>query len=231
MSFDPVYILAADDGEGLMKLVFFVIFGIIWGISAIVSWVNKKAQQQRARGEIAGAIQRTIDQQQQMNVRAPRRPIAGATAQPRPSSRSAPPPPQRATSIAPGLADRYPDVMLPPAPQPPRAAPSRSRQTPQVPSSRVPVPPQLQPQRRAAAKQSKRRFSAPAPVQPVQVVEERSTVVRTEPRTRESELKRPAPPTVTALSVATWLKPQTMRSQFILTEILQPPLALRDGQR
>jgi hypothetical protein len=28
-----------------------------------------------------------------------------------------------------------------------------------------------------------------------------------------------------------WLNPATMRGQFILTEVLQPPLALRDERR
>jgi hypothetical protein len=31
-----------------------------------------------------------------------------------------------------------------------------------------------------------------------------------------------------AESVHRWFRPQTLRSQFILTEILQPPLALRE---
>jgi hypothetical protein len=31
-----------------------------------------------------------------------------------------------------------------------------------------------------------------------------------------------------ASAVAKWLRPDTLRQQFILTEILQPPLALRD---
>lgn len=34
-------------------------------------------------------------------------------------------------------------------------------------------------------------------------------------------------PVATARSLAQWMRPETLRSQFILTEILKPPLALR----
>ena len=34
-------------------------------------------------------------------------------------------------------------------------------------------------------------------------------------------------PAATAPAVAQWMRPETLRSQFILTEILKPPLALR----
>ena len=45
----------------------------------------------------------------------------------------------------------------------------------------------------------------------------------------ESPLQRAAAvPAVTALTIARWAKPATLRQQFILTEIFQPPLALRD---
>ncbi|HTL28925.1 MAG TPA: hypothetical protein VL282_06890, partial [Tepidisphaeraceae bacterium] len=40
---------------------------------------------------------------------------------------------------------------------------------------------------------------------------------------------RPAARGANALALHQWLTPQTMRRQFILTEILQPPLALRDS--
>ena len=36
--------------------------------------------------------------------------------------------------------------------------------------------------------------------------------------------------TLTAGAIAKWLSPATLRQQFILTEILQPPLALRAGR-
>jgi len=44
------------------------------------------------------------------------------------------------------------------------------------------------------------------------------------PTSRE---KAPAA-TANAAALSRWLTPETLRSQFILTEILQPPLALRE---
>src|SRR5439155_813567 len=40
----------------------------------------------------------------------------------------------------------------------------------------------------------------------------------------------PQPPTYRPPVLPDWLTPRTMRSQFILTEVLQPPLALREPQ-
>lgn len=40
----------------------------------------------------------------------------------------------------------------------------------------------------------------------------------------------PFPSRATAPAIARWLKPQTLRTQYILTEILQPPLGLRPRQ-
>jgi hypothetical protein len=40
---------------------------------------------------------------------------------------------------------------------------------------------------------------------------------------------RPAAVFVDAKVLVRWLRPQTLRSQFILTEIFQPPIALRDN--
>jgi hypothetical protein len=38
-----------------------------------------------------------------------------------------------------------------------------------------------------------------------------------------------AAPTQSAAAIRKWLSPATLRNQFLLTEILQPPLALRDN--
>jgi hypothetical protein len=42
---------------------------------------------------------------------------------------------------------------------------------------------------------------------------------------------RPASPQVDAAALARWLQPATLRHQFMLTEVLQPPLALREERR
>jgi hypothetical protein len=40
---------------------------------------------------------------------------------------------------------------------------------------------------------------------------------------------RPAVANVDAKVLARWLRPQTLRAQFILTEVFQPPVALRES--
>jgi hypothetical protein len=95
-----------------------------------------------------------------------------------------------------------------PVQAPPRLAP------PPVPTrrdiaarGRRAAPPPLAAQRRAPA------AAAPAPVQEVQP----TVVTRGKP-----------PSAAGATAISAWLKPATLRQQFILTELLQPPLALRD---
>jgi Na+-transporting methylmalonyl-CoA/oxaloacetate decarboxylase gamma subunit len=39
---------------------------------------------------------------------------------------------------------------------------------------------------------------------------------------------RPQPAVVAAAAIHRWLRPQTLRQQFIVTELLQPPLSLRE---
>lgn len=86
-------------------------------------------------------------------------------------------------------------------------------------------------------KQSKaRRGSAPPPVPPApsQVVAQLAHPP-SQHSTREitdvhQSAHAPSPTTATAPALARWLTPATMRSQFILTEILQKPIALREDQ-
>lgn len=116
-----------------------------------------------------------------------------------------------------------PPVNRPPAPQPYQSAP----QYPPVP----PRPPQQQqhrqPQRPARQpkppKLPKKKKQPPAPPVPVleEVEETRRTVVESTEQRKQRE------PRVGARELRTWLNPSTMRQQFIVTEILQPPLTLR----
>ena len=39
------------------------------------------------------------------------------------------------------------------------------------------------------------------------------------------------PVSAQANQIARWFKPDTLRQQYILTELLQPPLALRENSR
>jgi hypothetical protein len=54
----------------------------------------------------------------------------------------------------------------------------------------------------------------------------------TAPKIIESEIsatpKRAVPPAASAASIKAWMRPTTLRRQFILTELLQPPLAMRE---
>ena len=112
---------------------------------------------------------------------------------------------------------------------PPKRAPQAQAPT-QIPN----VPPAWQEQIRqavAAAQQTpaqrkaRGRRPAPPPVQkaapPVVVVQEAATVAKAPPTAH-----RNAP--VIATNLHNWLSPEILRRQFILTEILQPPLALRE---
>jgi hypothetical protein len=45
---------------------------------------------------------------------------------------------------------------------------------------------------------------------------------------RDPQVQRQRPTSAGAGAIAAWLKPGTLRQQFVLTEVLQPPVALRD---
>jgi hypothetical protein len=179
---EAIQILGAGDND-YGKIFAGIIFLIIWGISAVVSKVNK--QQQEARRRL-----------QEQN------PLPTYT----------PPPPPRQRRIAEGLAERFPEVMMPPMPQ--RPVPQRAAQ------------PRVAPQRSLAKpKRSTRRQPAVAarptpPPLPQQVA-------APPPAQVAPPVRRPAPASASAPTIARWLRPQTLRSQFILTEVLRPPLALR----
>jgi hypothetical protein len=94
---------------------------------------------------------------------------------------------------------------------------------------RVPVPPQRAPQQPQQQKKAKRR-SAPPPV-PVPAKAVQPSVDT--PGVLESEIGQgsaPASPTRRQAGARPVIRltPQALRQQFILTEILQPPLALRE---
>src|SRR5262249_30610810 len=83
------------------------------------------------------------------------------------------------------------------------------------------VPPPVPRQRRAKTPPTKR-VQGGVPV----------SVARISPDAPPTPIENRSPkPTVkaNALALHTWLRPATLRQQFILTEVLQKPLALRDG--
>jgi len=116
-----------------------------------------------------------------------------------------------------------------PAP-PPQLAPEIARRTP---AYRPKPPKQRPPARRPtdynAMAQRPARAAAPPPLKPVRakLVEEVPTLeALPEPSETPTATPRKAA-TVNARAIKAWLKPQTLRQQFILTEVFQGPLALR----
>jgi hypothetical protein len=105
---------------------------------------------------------------------------------------------------------------------PPRPPPQRQQVPPRQ------APPRVQPQ------QPKKRFPAKAPSmrrKPQPVQEEAATVLieaEAVNRITSPPQRRTASPVAAALHG--WLKPSTLRKQFILTEVLQPPVAMREDR-
>ena len=123
---------------------------------------------------------------------------------------SAPPQaiPARPVQLAPGIAMRVPLAALAPARgklairRVPPAVKTTKRGAEKKPAAPAP------PTRQASAIVNPIRQAAPVPAAP-------------------SPQRKPIVP-VTAANLSRWLRPDTLRQQFILTEILQPPLALRE---
>ena len=117
------------------------------------------------------------------------------------------PPPVPQQRLNPGYAVRHPEMVRPVPPPPPR----RLAQQPQ--QRRKPAP--------------ARRVAMPPPPIPVLEADDEPAPQR-RPALREVVAKPQATTTATAPAIKRWLQPSTLRQQFILTELFQPPLALRD---
>ena len=143
-----------------------------------------------------------------------------AAQQPSPS-RPAPvprPPPR----IAQGIATRHPEVLLPPAQHPYRQRPP-VRQVP-MPTAPMMRPPPLPPKPKRRAKPIKAPMPPPLPVARMQEEIESAVILDETPVSRRETHQRTS-------ALAQMLTPRTLRNQFVLLEILQPPLALRDEHR
>ena len=188
--------------------IFAAILIVIWTLSGIASWIAKQQEAERRR---RAAMQ-----------------IRGQTPPPL-HPQSMPPPTlhQQPRHISEGIAERFPEVLRPPAQTPQR----RPRvQAPQ----RIPAP--ISPTRRAPAsqrpaKKPRRTQAAIAPIAPIE--EPRRAPLRASAVAAAMAPARPQPAgaRADAVALARWLRPQTLQQQFILTELFQPPLALRDPER
>jgi len=192
--------------------VFIIILIVLWTIIASSTAAAKQKERERRH-----ALQAEL---QQMAMRR----AAGLPSAPVPRQSPGPRPPQR--RISQGIADRFPDVLLPPTLQP---QPSRPQQRPMP--QRRPAPPPIPRATRSPVPASRRSgatpFNAPAPAISQQ---------QPPPLPPNSPAAPVASPTsaaragiaVDAAVIARWAQPNKLRQQFILTEIFQPPLALRE---
>lgn len=113
-----------------------------------------------------------------------------------------------------GIAQRFPEVRRPPDIALPRPIAPRGAQR---------VAPPVLPKVHPTARRHVARPAAVATPPPIVQSVAPAMELRDKP-------KRPQATSATAVTIAAWLRPHTMRQQFLLTEILQPPLALRDRQ-
>jgi hypothetical protein len=223
--------LAAGDDEGMGKLIFAVIFAIIWGISALASMLNKKKQslQRQKLNDLVLSVQRRPRPQ-------------GGPGQPMQQVRPMPMPrPMRRTD--PGEF-HPPPPPLHREPLPPRQAPKQPQlRAKLVMGPKVARPPQVRP--RQPVRQVRRGPLQPVPPRPpsrLAVQEEEGPqgprrVADTPPPTAAPPAPLPAgqaghgsPSIAQASAITKWLRPRTLRQQFILTELLQPPMAFRPPQ-
>jgi len=161
---------------------------------------------------ISGIATAVAKQKEQERRRQVRMQLERATAQQSRMPASLPPLPQR--QISEGIAARFPDVLLPPDLPRPMQSPSPTRPT--------------GPRSGKLKIRSKQARQQPVAVQPMPVPREEDPVSNLVTAAPPLAAVRSPAPGALAPAISRWLKPETLRQQFILTEIFQPPLALRD---
>jgi hypothetical protein len=125
-----------------------------------------------------------------------------------------------------GQPAQRPPVQL--APEVARRVPPPVRPKQRRAPARVPVPQGGRPATNynAMAKKPARGIPAPPPLPQPSAPAQTRFAPESPPPAPMSTSRRPV--TVGALAINKWLKPATLRQQFILTELFQPPLALRE---
>jgi hypothetical protein len=178
----------------------FVLFAIVLIVIWTISGVAS-AMNKAKEQERRRLVRRQIEREAQGSPRAPRLPRTQVIP-------TEPPPPQRAT---PQMIEQFlAGQGLPP---PVRVAPRVQREP-------APIPVPAGPRRVAKGKQKR-----PVAAIPVEVAVAPAPVAAPAP---VRPVARPQPVTVNANTLSSWLRPGTLRKQFILTEILSPPLSMRE---
>lgn len=183
-------------------VVFIIIIVVIWTLSGIATAINKQKEQERRR-QLRMQLERSAATER------------GSRQVPPPFAQPAPRPAFEPRQISEGIATRFPDVLLPP--DPPRRV------------VRAPQPPPLRPGGpRGQKKQKKKSRQAVAAVQAAAPPPGEDPVENLVAPAPPVAPVRAAPTGTLAPAISRWLKPETLRQQFILTEIFQPPIALRE---
>lgn len=223
-------LIVADSDINWGKLIPFGIFLVIW-VGAAISSAIKKASQQVARNRQQRPT--PTPQTASPTARVPfsavaRKPVLSQLAKRAPQLTR-----KRANTGARQQIDRTAPAIVQQA-----QALARMLQTAEVPFARVEAPPR-QPVVRPQPIPAPRAVSSPQPVASISEIEARTIEAQriTDARSDSSSEggistgASAGGPKVTAKALSAWLRPPTLREQFILTEIFQPPLALRPHDR
>ena len=206
------YFLADADA---VKLIVGVVVAIVWGLGALASAVKKKQKDVEAQRRHQEHWQQIG---QEMRDRAAR---AVSTLSQQPGQAPLPPLPPRAPGHAP------PPRMSQPVFAPQRSIAGRPVAQRPMPPRAMPARPVTQPAPRRPKKQKAKGqglpTAPPLPAVPAPVAIQAASPAAVSATAGE----RRGGTGANAAALARWLTPATLRSQFILTEILQPPLALR----
>jgi hypothetical protein len=201
------------DSDPMARGIIFVIVLISWGISALAKALKNSNEKEKQRRR---AVRQSIEQSQripqqraaQQAGRAPAPAPARVQSRPQafPKAQA-----RRPVQLAPEIARRVP---------PPRATRPPQKRQPQL--RRGPT------DYNAMAQATSRPAPPPLPaLTKKQPVLEEVDLIPDEPAALMSSQRKP--PTVGAVAIRKWLRPMTLRQQFILTELFQPPIALREN--
>jgi hypothetical protein len=221
------------------KVVGVIIVLLIWGIAALANLAKKQQPQQvdpnQARRDRAMREQWEAEQRRQAAA-ALGQMGGGGGPPPPPLPGGRRPQPRQPGPVVPPMRPRQPTQHeqrrdLPPAPVVVMQRPPQQQARRQQPAQRGPVVP---PRRTKKAERRLATAQAPAPLPFLEPEPDSEGPAR--PGVLESEIgagSTAASPSRRAASAAPMIRltPQSLRQQFILTEILQPPLALREGQQ